>query len=229
MGYSRGSLALLVLIVLVTAGCTTSSSQPISTPVSSPVLTTITTIPTASNPVPIAEATHAAAQDQPRTTIIPAGFPVQYDGIRFEGDVDINCSLQTVHALDLLDTKSHDDFLTITKYIGVIECRDDWSGMYGWENPPRFRVGKATRDSGVIWYAGAIAHDSCHSRQYNDYAKVHFGETVPLVLFSGEAAEIECINYQYGVLEKIGAPKKMLDYVSNSSSTRYWETKDVWW
>jgi hypothetical protein len=39
--------------------------------------------------------------------------------------VDVNCSLQTVHALDLLDAKAHDDFLFVQKHIGVIECRDN--------------------------------------------------------------------------------------------------------
>ncbi len=223
MGCPRGSLVLLILIVLITSGCTTSSTQSVVTTVP----TVSTTVPTAM--IPAMTADNAAAQDLSPVTVGPQVGPSQYAGINFEGDVDVNCSLQTVHALDLLDTKAHEDFLKITRYIGIIECRDDWSGMYGWENPPRFRVGKATRDSGVIWYAGAIAHDSCHSRQYNDYAKVHPGETVPLEIFSGESAEIECINYQYGVLEKIGATKKMLDYVANSSSTRYWETKDVWW
>jgi hypothetical protein len=101
--------------------------------------------------------------------------------------------------------------------------------MYACEDPPRFAVGRVTRDSGAIWYAGAIAHDSCHSWQYNEYAKDHPVEKVPEKLFSGQAAEEECARYQYGVLEKLGAPEKMLAYVANSSVLRWWETRDVWW
>jgi hypothetical protein len=67
--------------------------------------------------------------------------------------------------------------------------------MYACEDPPRFAVGRVTRDSGAIWYAGAIAHDSCHSWQYNEYAKDHPGEKVPENLFSGQAAEEECARY----------------------------------
>ena len=211
MGYSRGSLILLVLIVLITSGCIASSLHPVDTT------------------IPISAATRTPDQNLSPVTVVAIVIPSQYAGIKFEGDVDINCSLQTVHSLELLETKALEDFLTVRKYIGIIECRDVWSAMYAWENPPRFAVGKATRDSGTIWYAGSIAHDSCHSRQYDDYAKVHPGVTVPPELFSGEAAEKECIRYQYGVLEKIGAPKKMLDYVANSSSTRYRDTRNAWW
>jgi len=117
----------------------------------------------------------------------------------------------------------------VTKYIGIIEFRDNWSAMYPFENPPRFRVGKVTRDAGTIWYAGAIAHDSCHSRQYHDYESIHHGTPVPIEIYTGESSEYECIRYQYGVLEKMGASKKMLDYVANSSSLRHWESKNVWW
>ena len=211
MGYSRGSLYLLVLIIMVTSGCIAYSTSPAGTM------------------APTATVTPAAAQAFSTVTAVPVGFPYEYDGIKFEGDVDVNCSLQTVHALDLLDTKAHEDFLLVTKYIGIIECRDVWSAMYPFENPPRFRVGKVTRDSGTLWYAGAIAHDSCHSRQYHDYEKIHPEAAVPVEIYTGEAAEKECIRYQYGVLEKMGAPKKMLDYVANSSSLRHWETRNAWW
>ena len=211
MGCSPCSLFLLVLIVISTSGCIAYSAPPAITMAPTPVVTP------------------AATQALSQLTTIPVGFPYEYDGIKFEGDVDVNCSLQTVHALDLLDTKAHEDFLLVTNYIGIIECRDAWSAMYPFENPPRFRVGKATRDSGAMWYAGAIAHDSCHSRQYHDYLKIHPGTAVPVEIYTGETSEKECIRYQFGVLEKMGAPKKMLDYVANSSSQRYWESKNVWW
>ncbi len=207
MGSPPGSLFLLVLIISVTSGCIAHS--PYATGTLTPTATITPFIPT--------------------VTMIPVGFPYEYNGIKFEGDVDVNCSLQTVHALDLLDTKAHEDFLLVTKYIGIIECRDVWSAMYPGEDTPRFRVGKVTRNAGTMWYAGAIAHDSCHSRQYHDYENIHPGAPVPVEIYTGEAAENDCIRYQFGVLEKMGASKKMLDYVANSSSLRHWESKNVWW
>jgi hypothetical protein len=208
MGCSRSSLVLL-LIVFLTSGCISSSPAPsdIRVPDASPV-----TVP-------------GLSPDTGGHEAIPTG----YAGIQFRGDVDLNCSRLTVHALELLDRRDREDFLTVTSYIGIIECRDDWSGMYAWENPPRFAVGRATRESGTIWYAGAIAHDSCHSRQYRKFTVLHPGAAVPLEIFSGETAEMECIRYQYGVLQKIGAPEKMLEYVANVSSTRYWENRTGWW
>ena len=207
MGCPPSSLFLLVLIVSVTSGCIAHSIYASST-----ITPTATITPAIST-----------------VTMIPVGFPYEYNGIKFEGDVDVNCSLQTVHALDLLDTKAHEDFLLVTKYIGIIECRDVWSAMYPGEDTPRFRVGKVTRNSGTMWYAGAIAHDSCHSRQYHDYEKTHPEKAVPVEIYTGEASENDCIRYQFGVLEKMGAPKKMLDYVANSSSLRHWESKNVYW
>jgi len=85
MDCSRGSLYFLVVIVMVISGCIANSTPPPST-----LAPTTATTPQATRVLP------------PVTTILME-FPHEYDGIKFEGNVEVNSSLQTVHALDLLD------------------------------------------------------------------------------------------------------------------------------
>jgi hypothetical protein len=142
---------------------------------------------------------------------------------------DASCSLQTGQALTLLKSRDPSDYRNITRYIRLIECRDAGSGMYAWEEPPRFAAGRATRDAGILWYAGAIAHDSCHSREYHEYLQSHPSSSVPPEVYTGKTAEEACLQYQYTVLQKIGANEKMLQYVKDSAGTEYWNESNVWW
>lgn len=133
---------------------------------------------------------------------------------------DAACQNDTAQALDLLKSRAETHYNVIIQYIGIIECINQGSGMWAWEEPPRYKVGDATRGGGTLWYAGTIAHDACHSKLYHD------GKT-----WTGEQAEAECVNVQYDALEKMGAPQSTLDYVRNLISTEYWNIpyEDRWW
>ena len=139
---------------------------------------------------------------------------------------DAECIVKTDRALALLKNRSLEDYAFVVKYVGIIECADNYSGMYAWEDLPRFRVGNATRDYSLIWYAGAIVHDSCHSMLYHEY---NGSDPVPLDVYTGKDAELECLQIQYDALRVIGADNETLDYVRNSSGSAWWDEKDVWW
>ncbi len=144
---------------------------------------------------------------------------------------DVNCVLKTKTALKKLRDKSEEHYNLAAKYIGVIECAQSGSGMYVWENPPRLKAGLATFNATSEWFAGAIVHDACHSRQYHSYKEKNLAGYVPAEVYAGAEAEKECLEIQYAALERIGASQKNLDYVKNILASNYWEIgyNERWW
>ncbi len=142
-----------------------------------------------------------------------------------------DCVFKTNQALDLLRNKAKIHYNTIVKYIGIIECTESQSGMHVWEDLPRYQVGKATVDVGTIWYAGTIAHDACHSKQYHDYLFNNPSSSVPSDVYTGRIAEAQCLDVQYDALRKIGATQETLDYITNIMDSEYWNVDygDRWW
>ncbi len=69
------------------------------------------------------------------------------------------------------------------------------------EEPPVFRERAiAACVYSVTWCASVIAHDSFHSKLYHDYLKSH-GGLVPYDIWTGAAAEKQCLVHQTNVLE----------------------------
>jgi len=142
---------------------------------------------------------------------------------------DAECVSKTTAALNLLKQKSPDGYSEVESYIGIIQCQPSGSGMYAMEKPPRFVVGNQTRDAGVIWYAGAIVHDSNHSKLYNQYLTAHPGIPVPADVWTGQAAENQCIAVQYKALEDLGADAATLKYLQSQTNSNYWQQENRTW
>lgn len=128
---------------------------------------------------------------------------------------DSVCVSKTTEALDLLRTKAPSHYLNVTQYIGIIECVVLGSGIFAYENPPRYAVGNATRDYSRVWYAGTIVHDPVHSRLYNKYLAAHPGQAVPddVWVGTGASAEKTSLAVQAVALEQMGAPQSDIDYL----------------
>lgn len=164
-----------------------------------------------------------------RVSTSPTASPKFETPITIKGDAE--CVSQTEAALKLLQDKAPLHYANILKTVGVIECADAGSGMYAYENPPRYKVGTATRDAGTVWYAGTIAHDANHSKLYHDYLSSHPSESVPDDIWTGASAEAQCLDVQYDALSKMGAEQSVLDHVKNSKDSEYWNVPyaDRWW
>jgi hypothetical protein len=162
-------------------------------------------------------------------TTIATKNPVSRTVISIKGDE--NCKVKTQDALNLLDSKASTYYQTVVKYVGIIECTEKGSGMYAWEDPPRYQVGRLTYEASTIWYAGTIVHDSCHSKLYSDNLLNNHPVGEPAIQWTGEDAERKCINTQYDALVKIGADSATLDYVRGSIDSKYWEISPTerWW
>jgi hypothetical protein len=144
---------------------------------------------------------------------------------------DTECKSNTNKALNVLKSEASVHYSVVINNVGVIECSESGSGMYVWEDPPRYKVGKATMNAGTIWYAGTIAHDACHSKQYHDYLFDNPISSVPSNVYSGKSAEAQCLDAQYDSLVSLGASQSNLNYVKNIINSEYWDVDygDRWW
>lgn len=146
----------------------------------------------------------------------PTSDATIYGGIKIKGGAEFIA--QTRAALTLLEQKDPSAFRKIQTYIGIIE-QGKHSGIWAWEQPPRYEVGDATAFYSVSWYASTIAHDATHSELYAQYQAAHPGEPVPEDAYGGVEIERFCIGYQLEVAKRIGAPQSEIDYLSTLDGT----------
>lgn len=138
---------------------------------------------------------------------------------------DDECESDTEAALDLLEAEAPEHHELVVDNIAIIECAPDGdgSGMYAFEDDPRFVVGDATREAGVEWYAGSIVHDAVHAELYTQYKKENPGMRVPDDVWTGSEAEQTCLIVQLDVLEEIDASSKLIEHLKKAHDTKYWE------
>jgi hypothetical protein len=137
--------------------------------------------------------------------ILPRPGPTAYGGILITGSPEF--VEQTRQALSLLEAEAPAAYAKVQAYVGII-AQGEHSGMWAWEEPPRYEVGDATAFYSVTWYASTVAHDALHSELY------HTGQE-----WEGVDVENFCNGYQLTVLEQIGAPQNEIDYLAGLDGT----------
>jgi hypothetical protein len=116
---------------------------------------------------------------------------------------------RTKEALDLLRPTPF--FSEIQRTIALI-TQGKRSGMRAYAKRPAFVVGKRTWSHSALWYAGAIAHDSYHSKLYHD-TRESSGEKPPADCWTGIEAEKKCLAFQIKVLEMLNADAETVAYL----------------
>jgi hypothetical protein len=132
---------------------------------------------------------------------------------------------QVQQAMTLLKTQDPDAYAIVTNYVGRIE-EGKISGMWAYKNPPTYEMSDDTAFYSLTWCAATIAHDSFHSKLYHDYLKAH-GQ-VPNDIWTGTAAEQQCMKHQLAVMEQIGASKWEIDYAKTQADGHYANEKRTW-
>ena len=136
---------------------------------------------------------------------------------------DQACQSDVNQALKLLDQRATADYHMVERYIAVIQCVPQGSGMYAYETKPRFAVGTQERNAGPIWLAGTIVHDATHSELYHQYQAKYPFQPVPDDAWGGRAAETTCIAAQTQALREVGGSQAQIDYLQTTLSTNYWD------
>lgn len=131
-----------------------------------------------------------------------------FEGIEIQG---IKGFIQkTIEALNALSqTKIYPQ---IKQYIANIR-QGAWSGMDVFANKPTFNVGDATWQHSEAWYAGAIAHDSNHSKLYFNAKQQRDGAEPKHEEWTGTEAERHCLDVQQEVLKNLKADHYLIDYI----------------
>ncbi len=160
------------------------------------------------------------------TTASTTSTTVAAVGIEIVGDDAF--VTQTQAALDLLATDVPEIYDEVLDHIDAIESVTAGSGMDVFTKT--FRVGDVTAyapgygpEDQVLWLAGTIVHDACHSRLYTD------GEE-----YVGRDAELTCLEDQLAALLVLSG-FEFEDYIQflidgvDDPANEYWNDPDRHW
>ncbi|MCZ6457524.1 MAG: hypothetical protein O6650_09775 [Actinobacteria bacterium] len=138
-------------------------------------------------------------------------------------------SSSTTTTVLITSTTAETTTTTLAAITIVIEAIDAGSGMDVFTKT--FLVGQETayapgfsRDEQVVWYAGTIVHDSCHSRLYSE------GES-----YIGRDSELACMLDQLDALEALDRSEFFESYVQglidgvDDPENAYWNDPDRHW
>jgi len=148
----------------------------------------------------------------------PAAVPEIVGSLQFSNQVH--------QALILLQTRDTNAYAIVTNYIGRI-AQGQQSGMWAYKNPPTYEMGDSTTFYSLTWCAATIAHDSFHSKLYHDYGRTNAG-VVPDNVWTGKAAEQQCMAHQILVMQHIGASKREIDHAKSQADGHYAKENETW-
>ena len=216
------------------APTSTATPAPTATAVPTPAPTlepTATAVPTPTSP-PQPTATIAptsTATPAPTATAAPTPEPTATltPHLQIIGSERFIAQLQ--EALQLLAERDPEALVRVKEGIIVFLSVEAGSGMDVYSKT--YKVGSQTafapgfsRSDQVVWLAGTIVHDACHS---NLYAA---GET-----FAGKAAEISCMERQLATLERMDDSGYFIEYVdglikgADDPNNQYWNDPNRHW
>jgi len=133
--------------------------------------------------------------------------------------------LRTKEALELLGPTPF--FSEIQRTIAVIK-QGKRSGMWAAAQRPTFVVGKRTWSHSALWYAGAIAHDSYHSKLYHD-ERARTGSRPAADCWTGSEAEKKCLAFQIKVLEMLNADAETIAYLEEVEKNPTYQGHNLGW
>jgi hypothetical protein len=129
-------------------------------------------------------------------------------------------------ALALLKNKSPDAYLIVENNVKRIQ-QGERSGMWAFSTPPTYEMSGKTAFASLTWCAATIAHDSYHSKLYHDYQKSHDGP-VPDAVWTGSAAERQCMKHQLAVMEQIEAAKSEIGHALKQADGHFVKDGETW-
>jgi hypothetical protein len=135
-------------------------------------------------------------------------------------------SNQVERAILLLKKCDTNAYAIVTNCVGRKQ-EGKRSGMWAYKAPPTYEMSDASAFCSLTWCAAVVAHDSFHSKLYRDYRKDH-GEPVPDSVWTGTAAEQQCMKFQLAVMEHIGASKGEMDYARKQADGHYVKDGETW-
>jgi hypothetical protein len=135
-------------------------------------------------------------------------------------------SNQVHHAILLLKARDPEAYVMLTTYVGRLQ-EGNHSGMWAYKTPPTYEMTDDTAFYSLTWCAATMAHDSFHSKLYQDFLTTHEGN-VPDAVWTGTAAERECMQHQLEVMNRIGATQMEINYAKQQADGHYVKEHETW-
>lgn len=220
--------ALLVAVLLVACGGgppppptpTVEQSTPQQTASPEPAVATLVVAPS----TVVLEATSTSTPEPSPTAAPTSSSPAP---IQIEGSPEFVA--WTNEALELLRTQAPEWYEQVFASIRTIRSVPAGSGMDVFGKV--FKVGDITAyapgfppEQQLIWYAGSIVHDSCHSERFDQG-----------LVYQGRDGELACLQDQKAALLLIETSSYFSDYVQSyidgvdDPSNAYWATPTRHW
>jgi len=147
----------------------------------------------------------------------------RFDGVEIKGTNKFQ--EQVANALALLRERALPAYGIVTNHVQIIK-QSRRSGMRSELLQPTFDLANPTAYYSVTWCAGAIAHDSMHSKIFHDYQKSHSG-THPAYDWNSQVEEEKrCNAHQLQVLRDLNAPLLEINHCAAQDGTHADVNKD---
>jgi hypothetical protein len=149
--------------------------------------------------------------------------PVAFDSIEIRGNPRFKN--QVVAALELLKADSSATYQMVTNYIRLIE-QSEITGMAADKAPPTSYVRIPPASIPTISFAAFFAHEAMHSKLYHDYQNAFPRTVVPREIWTGEAVEKQCTEYQLTVLDELAGTDPSNRSHAGFPTNGYFELKE---
>ena len=225
-------LSLTLFVPALLTACGGSSAAPPAPTPTAQAESPRATEPTPPSATPALQATTAAPQPSPTssaaeatpTEAVPTVAPAEF---QIEGSPDFIA--WTEEALELLRTRAPEWYEQVAESIETLRSVPAGSGMDVFNKV--YMVGDVTAYAPdfppagqLIWYAGTIVHDSCHSERFDEG-----------LVYLGKEGEVACLMDQKAALLLLDTDPYFSDYVqslidgADDPSNAYWNNPDRHW
>jgi hypothetical protein len=223
----------LLLVAGLVVACGGSSAPTSTGPATAPPTASTGATPTEPPATPAAEpptASPTAPSATPTVTTPAAEAPTSIaapEGFIIEGDAEFVA--WTEQALELLETKAPEWYAQVDASIRTLRSVPAGSGMD--VRGKVYLVGDITahapgfgQEQQLVWYAGTIVHDSCHSERFDQR-----------LVYQGKEGEVACLMDQKAALLLIESGTYFSDYVqslidgADDPANAYWNTPNRHW
>jgi hypothetical protein len=219
-----GLAALVLALPLFLAACGSDSSPDSASPSSTPGLD----VAPSSTTAPAATVVEPTTTPAPVPSTQPAPSPTTESlEVAVEGSADFMA--WTERALDLIESEAPEWYEQVTQSIAKIIEVEAGSGIF--VTTKTYQVGRQTayapgygEAKQLIWYAGTIVHDSCHSERY------HGG-----LVHNGKEGEVACLIDQKAAIQLFDTDAFFASYIqglidgADDPANQYWNTPNRHW
>lgn len=146
--------------------------------------------------------------------------PLEVDGIAIHGPQPFRDAVAA--AIRLLASDAPDAFTLCQDLVSTV-VMSRHSGVMANRRPAVVLLGDWVTRVSLPYLASTIAHEVYHCKLYWLYRDDNARSRVPAHIYTGEAAERQCIEYQTAVLKQLGGTEDEVRKLGDHMATEFWK------